>query len=145
MARFLQRTGEACRVVLRTQRIDLSLERMSALCRALADTMLAVRDEDGKQVFPTGGTRVLAYPAAHYAVADGQRDYAFVYLNLRMGAGRSAATQQRAGDAVLATAKAHFDPLMAQRLIGVTVQVDESPGQVYDGKHSNLHPLFNKA
>ena len=46
---------------------------------------------------------------------------------------------------MLAVAKAHFDPLMAQRLIGVTLNVDESPGQVYDGKHSNLHPLFNKA
>ena len=35
-------------------------------------------------------------------------------------------------------------PLFEQRLIGLTVQVDESPGQVYDGKHSSLHPLFNK-
>ncbi len=128
-------------VILYTPNLDAATD-MTALCRALADTMLAVKDEDGKQVFPTGGTRVLAYPAAHYAVADGQRDYAFVYLNLRMGAGRSAATQQRAGDAVLATAKAHFEPLMAQRLIGVTLNVDESPGQVYDGKHSNIHPLF---
>lgn len=131
-------------VILYTPNLDAATD-MTALCRALADTMLAVKDEDRKQVFPTGGTRVLAYPAAHYAVADGQRDYAFVYLNLRMGAGRSTATQKRAGDAVLAAAKAHFDPLMAQRLIGITVQVDESPGQVYDGKHSNLHPLFNKA
>ena len=128
-------------VILYTPNLDAATD-MTALCRALADTMLAVRDEDGKQVFPTGGTRVLAYPAAHYAVADGQRDYAFVYLNLRMGAGRSAATQKQAGDAVLATAKAHFDPLMAERLIGVTVNVDESPSQVFDGKHSNIHPLF---
>lgn len=128
-------------VILYTPNLDAATD-MTALCRALADTMLAVKDEDGKQVFPTGGTRVLAYPAAHYAVADGQRDYAFVYLNLRMGAGRSAATQKRAGDAVLATAKAHFDPLMSKRLIGVTVNVDESPGQVFDGKHSNIHPLF---
>jgi 5-carboxymethyl-2-hydroxymuconate isomerase len=128
-------------VILYTPNLDAATD-MTALCRALADTMLALRDEDGKQVFPTGGTRVLAYPAAHYAVADGQRDYAFVYLNLRMGAGRSTATQKRAGDAVLATAKAHFDPLMATRLIGVTLNVDESPGQVYDGKHSNIHPLF---
>ena len=52
---------------------------------------------------------------------------------------------RRTDRSVLATAKAHFDPLMATRLIGVTVQLDESPGQVYDGKHSNLHPLFNKA
>ncbi|MBP6405297.1 MAG: 5-carboxymethyl-2-hydroxymuconate Delta-isomerase [Proteobacteria bacterium] len=128
-------------VILYTPNLDAATD-MTVLCRALADAMLAVRDEDGKQVFPTGGTRVLAYPAAHFAVADGQRDYAFVYLNLRMGTGRSAATQKRAGDVVLATAKAHLDPLMATRLIGVTVNVDESPGQVYDGKHSNIHPLF---
>ena len=49
----------------------------------------AQRDDDGKQVFPTGGTRVLAYPAAHYAVADGKGDHGFVYLNLRMAAGRA--------------------------------------------------------
>lgn len=128
-------------VILYTPNLDAATD-MTALCRTLADTMLAVKDEEGKQVFPTGGTRVLAYPAAHYAVADGKRDYAFVYLNLRMAAGRSDATKKRAGDALLAVASAHFDPLMKERLIGITLQVDESPGQVYDGKHSNLHPLF---
>lgn len=130
-------------VILYTPNLDPEAG-MGTLCRTLADTMLAVRDEDGKQVFPTGGTRVLAFPAAHCAVADGQRDYAFCYLNLRMGSGRSDATKKQAGDALLAAARAHFDPLMARRLIGVTVQVDESPGQVYDGKHSNIHPLFQK-
>lgn len=130
-------------VILYTPNLDAATD-MTALCRALADTMLAVKDEEGKQVFPTGGTRVLAYPAAHYAVADGKQDYAFVYLNLRMAGGRSDATKKRAGDALLAIATAHFDPLMKERLIGITLQVDESPGQVYDGKHSNLHPLFQK-
>jgi len=130
-------------VILYTPNLETTTD-MTALCRALADTMLAVKDEEGKQVFPTGGTRVLAYPAAHYAVADGKRDYGFVYLNLRMAAGRSDATKKRAGDALLAVASAHFDPLMKDRLIGITLQVDESPGQVYDGKHSNLHPLFQK-
>lgn len=130
-------------VILYTPNLDAATD-MTALCRALADTMLAVKDEAGKQVFPTGGTRVLAYPATHYAVADGKQDYAFVYLNLRMAGGRSDATKKSAGDALLAVASAHFDPLMKERLIGITLQVDESPGQVYDGKHSNLHPLFQK-
>ena len=128
-------------VILYTPNLETATD-MTALCRALADTMLAVQDDEGKQVFPTGGTRVLAYPAAHYAVADGKQDYAFVYLNLRMAAGRPDAIKKRAGDALLARATAHFDPLMKDRLIGITLQVDESPGQVYDGKHSNLHPLF---
>ena len=114
---------------------------MTALCRSLADTMLEVHDEAGKQVFPTGGTRVLAYPAAHYAVADGKADYAFVYLNLRMGFGRTDATKKRAGDALLAKTKAHFEPIFNNRLIGITLQIDEGH-EVFDGKHSNLHPLF---
>ncbi|TFZ06691.1 5-carboxymethyl-2-hydroxymuconate Delta-isomerase [Ramlibacter henchirensis] len=130
-------------VILYTPNIEDETD-MGALCRTLADGMLGVRDEAGKQVFPTGGTRVLAYPAAHYAVADGQGDYAFIYMNLRMASGRSDAVKKLAGDTVLERAKAHLAPLFAQRLIGLTVQVDESPGQVYDGKHSTLHPHFNK-
>ncbi len=130
-------------VVLYTPNLEAETD-MSALCRSLADTMLEQRDEAGKQVFPIGGTRVLAYPAAHFAVADGKADYAFVYLNLRMAAGRSDAIKKRAGDALLAGAAAHFDPIFSTRHLGITLQIDESPGQVYDGKHSNLHPLFNK-
>ncbi|MNJ49942.1 5-carboxymethyl-2-hydroxymuconate Delta-isomerase [compost metagenome] len=117
---------------------------MPGLCRALADSMLQQRDESGKAVFPTGGTRVLAYPAAHCAVADGQGDYGFLYANLRMGAGRSAAVHKAVGDSLLAVLRAFLDDILQQRPLGITLQIDESPGQVYDGKHSSLHPLFNK-
>jgi 5-carboxymethyl-2-hydroxymuconate isomerase len=131
-------------VILYTPNIEAKTE-MGVLCRRLADRMITIRDEAGKQVFPTGGTRVLAYPAAHYAVADkDDEDYAFVYINVRMGTGRSAEVQQRAGDSLLAVVKDHFAPIFAQELIGITLQIDESPGQVYDAKHSTLHPLFNK-
>ncbi|MDR3453718.1 MAG: 5-carboxymethyl-2-hydroxymuconate Delta-isomerase [Rhodoferax sp.] len=146
-------------VILYTANLDAETS-MSALCRALADTMLEQKDEDGKPVFPLGGTRVLAYPAPHYAVADGGAagraagthtrgasgdagDYAFVYLNLRMGRGRSDATKKRVGDALSARAKAHFDPIFGQRHLGVTLQIDEG-AEVFDAKHSNLHPLFRK-
>ncbi|WP_353237824.1 5-carboxymethyl-2-hydroxymuconate isomerase [Limnohabitans sp.] len=139
-------------VILYTGQLDHEVS-MTALCRQLADAMLTVKDEDAKQVFPTGGTRVLAYPAPHYAVADGGAagkaaggtgDYAFVYLNVRMGRGRSEATQQSAGQILLEVVKAFFAPVMAQRHIGITLQIDEGP-EVFDAKHSNLHPLFNKA
>jgi 5-carboxymethyl-2-hydroxymuconate isomerase len=129
-------------VILYTPNLEAQTD-MTALCRSLADSMLSIRDEQDKQVFPTGGTRVLAYPAAHYAVADSKADYAFVYLNVRMGVGRSAGVHQTIGDTLVAVVKRHFAPLFAQRHLGVTLQIDESPGQVYDAKHSNLHPLFN--
>jgi len=117
---------------------------MPGLCRALADCMLAQRDEDDRQVFPTGGTRVLAYPAAHAAIADGRGDYGFVYANLRMGSGRSATVHRQVGDALLAVLRQRLDALLERRPVGVTLQIDESQAQVYDAKHSSLHPLFTR-
>ena len=109
-----------------------------------------------------GGTRVLAYPAPHFAVADGGAagraagggktgvssadpgEYGFMYLHLRMGRGRSHATQNRAGSALLACARDRLDAEMATRHIGLTLQIDEG-AEVFDAKHSTLHPLFKKA
>lgn len=129
-------------VILYTPQIERETD-MTALCRALADTMLTLRDEAGAPVFPTGGTRVLAYPAAHAATTDGSGDHAFCYLNLRMGRGRSAEVHRRTGEALVAAARAHFAPLLAARPIGLTLQVDEG-AEVFDGKFGNLHPLFAK-
>ena len=146
-------------VILYTGNLDAIVD-IPRLCRDLADTMLTVKDEAGQPVFPTGGTRVLAYPAPHHAVADGGAvgratqgktgiasddpgEYGFMYLHLRMGRGRSADVHQRAGQALIATARCQLDPLMAERHIGVTLQIDEGP-EVFDAKHSSLHPLFKK-
>jgi len=129
-------------VVLYTKNLEAETD-LELLCRALADAMLTVRDAGGQQVFPTGGVRVLAYPAAHAAVADGKRDYAFAYLNLRMARGRSAEVKQRAGEALLDAARRHLEPLFARRYLGLTLQIDEGQ-EVFDAKHSTIHPLFKK-
>lgn len=129
-------------VILYTPQLDAETD-LPALCRTLADTMIGVKDENAQPVFPVGGVRVLAYPAAHSAVADSQRDYAFVYLNLRMARGRSDAAKKSAGDALAAAVRAHFEPVLARRPVGITLQIDEG-GEVFDAKLGNLHPLFNK-
>jgi 5-carboxymethyl-2-hydroxymuconate isomerase len=130
-------------VILYTDNLEQETD-MTALCRELADIMIAQRDDGaGEPVFPTGGTRVFAYPARHYAVADGKTDYAFVYLNLRMGSGRSQAVQDRVGQALLACTRAHFAPLLDKRLIGITLQIDEGR-EVFNARHSNIHPLFQR-
>jgi len=124
---------------------DLEAEAdLTTLCRKLADTMRALRDEAGTPVFPTAGIRVLATPATHHAVADGSADFGFCYLNLRIGRGRSAATLQAVGQALTDCARAHFAPLLARRRLGLTLQVDEGP-EVFDAKFGNLHALFDKA
>jgi len=138
-------------VILYSANLDAHTD-MSALCRSLADAMLAHRDEAGKAVFPPGGTRVLAYPAPHFAISDGgaaglaaggDGDYGFAYLNLRMGRGRSEAVHQEVGRTLSTAAKLHFEPLLAAMNVGVTLQIDVG-AEVFDAKHSSLHPLFNK-
>ncbi|MEW6340649.1 MAG: 5-carboxymethyl-2-hydroxymuconate isomerase [Paraburkholderia sp.] len=125
---------------------------MPALCKVLAETMVAQRDESGQPVFPVGGVRVLAYPAAHHAVADGGAaglaaggtgEYAFVYLNLRMARGRSAAVHESVGQALDACIKRHFAALLATRHIGITLQIDEG-AEVFNSRTSSLHPLFQR-
>ena len=129
-------------VILYTANLEAATD-MTELARVLADTMLAQRDEAGAQVFPTGGTRVLAYPATHFAVADGAGDFGFIYLNLRMGRGRSDLVHKRVGEALVASAREHFAPLLAARHVGITLQIDVG-AEVFDGKLGNLHPLFQK-
>jgi 5-carboxymethyl-2-hydroxymuconate isomerase len=138
-------------VIYYTSQLDQDVD-MKALCRTLATAMLTVQDESGKPVFPTGGTRVLAYPAPHYAIADGgdagiaaggDGDYAFVYLNLRMGKGRSESTLKRAGETLLAQVNTFFAPRLDNKHMGVTLQIDVGH-EVFDAKLSSIHPLFNK-
>ena len=138
-------------VVLYSANLDARTD-MTALCRELADAMLSVKDEQDKPVFPTGGVRVLAYPAGHYAIADGgtagrsaggSGDYGFVYLNLRMARGRGSEVQERVGRTLEDAAMRYLRPLLEHGHVGVTLQVDEGQ-EVFDAKNSSLHPLFRK-
>lgn len=114
---------------------------IGVLCKALAEVIVAQRDGSGGPLFPIGGTRVLAYPTPHFAVADGAPDRAFVYLNVRIAAGRERALVSAAGEAMMAVVRSHFADLFARRAVGITLQIDES-APVFDAKHSTLHPLF---
>ena len=117
---------------------------LGALCRRLADVLLAQRDEAGAAVFPPGGVRVLAVAAGHAAVADGSLPGAgFLYLNLRIARGRSAALHRQVGDALAGAVRDHLQPLLAARPLGVTLQIDEG-AEVYDAKLGNLHAHFKR-
>lgn len=121
---------------------------LTPLCRALADCMVAAKDEAMQLVFPTGGVRVFAYPAPHFAVSDGTRDAtlgtdAFLYLHLNMKAGRSAFTHQSVGEALMSIVKSQLASIFDKRHIGVTLQITEG-AEVFDARWSNIHPLYAK-
>ena len=115
--------------------------RIDALCAALCGVLRVQRGEGGEPLFPIGGTRVLAYPAHAFAVADGAPDRAFVYLNARIAPGRAPELVKATGEALIAAVRSHFEKLFASRPLGITLQIDEG-APVFDVKHSNLHPLF---
>ena len=110
---------------------------MGGLCKTLAATLVALRHDDGALLFPVAGTRVMAWPAPYFAVADGHGDRAFIYLNLLITPGRSAAMIERTGEALLASCKAHLAPVFEAHAVGLTLQIDEG-APVYEGKHNNL-------
>ncbi len=107
---------------------------MVDLCTALAAAMAGMRDSAGAPVFPLHGTRVLAYPAPCHSVADGDPGNAFVYLNLRITPGRSAALVDMAGAALLAVVHAHFEPLAMGPALSVTLHIDEVKA-AYEGRY----------
>ena len=120
-----------------------ALTDMGKLCNTLAATLVALRGEDGvAPLFPVAGTRVMAWPAPHFAVADGQSGRAFIYMNLLITPGRSEALKKRAGDALLAAASAHLDPVFAQHAVGLTLHIDEA-APAYEGKRNNLAAHLN--
>ncbi|MDO4637184.1 MAG: 5-carboxymethyl-2-hydroxymuconate isomerase [Lautropia sp.] len=126
-----------------TYTADLEAEtRFPALCQQLAAALAKQCDADGRPTFPTGGIRVLAIPAAHSAVADGKGEYGFLYANLRIAGGREPDILKKTGDTLLDILKQHFDTALARRPIGITLQIDAEGKQVYDRKHSSLHPIF---
>ncbi|MRX08444.1 5-carboxymethyl-2-hydroxymuconate isomerase [Pseudoduganella sp. FT25W] len=106
------------------------------LCKTLSHTLVTLKDAAGALVFPLYGTRVLAYPAAQYAVADGEQGRAFVYLNMRITPGRSPELVQVIGDTLLASARDYLAPVLDKLPLRLTLHIDATPPG-YEGKFTN--------
>lgn len=121
---------------------------MRQVCAALRDVLIKIVDGAGQRVFPTLGTRVLAYAAAHAAIADAAAadaapgdgtvtpagpEHAFLYLNLRVTPGRSIELLARVGDALLAAVDGQCAPLAGKLALRATLHIDEGM-PAYEGK-----------
>ncbi len=94
-------------------------------------------------VFPIGGIRSRAIRLTDYCVADGTADDAFVHLTLKIGAGRSAAQKQAAGDALFAMVTAHFAALYARRPLALSLEIQEF-SEAGTWKQNNIHARYKK-
>ncbi len=113
--------------------------RVPALLKSINEVLIA---QDG--VFPIGGIRSRALALTDYRMADGEEDYAFVHITLKIGAGRDEAVKKRACDALFDAIKAHFAELYARRYLALSMELAEfNEGGSY--KHNNVHARFKKA
>ncbi|CDH01044.1 5-carboxymethyl-2-hydroxymuconate Delta-isomerase [Xenorhabdus bovienii] len=99
--------------------------------QALADT----------GIFPLGGIRSRAIWLDTWQMADGEQDYAFVHMTLKIGAGRSLEDRQQVGEMLFTLIKTHFADLMAQRYLGLSFTMEELD-PILNYKLNNVHQLF---
>lgn len=105
---------------------------MVRLCEAIRAELAA------SPVFETGGIRVRAYPAAQYAIGDGDDRNAFVHLQLRVGAGREADALKQAGEPIFALLQRFFAQRLAEPYFALSFEIAEIH-PVLTWKANNLH------
>src|SRR5450432_4901164 len=74
-------------------------------------------------IFPLGGIRVRAVRCEHYAIADGNPDFSFLDMLLRLGEGRDLATRKKAGEHIFRVLSDHLDPVFAASLFALSFDV----------------------
>lgn len=92
-------------------------------------------------IFPIGGIRSRALWLDTWQMADGQHDYAFVHMTLKIGAGRSLESREAVGEALFALIKHHFAALMESRYLALSFEIEELHPTL-NFKQNNVHALF---
>ncbi len=89
-------------------------------------------------IFPLGGIRVRALKCEHYAIADGQKDFSFLDMVLRLGEGRDLATRKKAGEHIFKALSAHLDPVFAKEKFALSFDMQINDKET-SWKRNNIH------
>jgi 5-carboxymethyl-2-hydroxymuconate isomerase len=89
-------------------------------------------------IFPLGGIRVRAVRCEHYAIADGQRNFGFLDMVLRLGEGRDLATRQTAGEHIFKVLSAYLDPVFANSKFALSFDMQINDKET-SWKRNNIH------
>jgi 5-carboxymethyl-2-hydroxymuconate isomerase len=89
-------------------------------------------------IFPLGGIRVRAVRCEHYAIADGNAQFGFLDMVLRLGEGRDLATRKKAGEHIFTALSAHLDPVFAQSKFALSFDMQINNKET-SWKRNNLH------
>ena len=89
-------------------------------------------------IFPLGGIRVRAIRCEHYAIADGQKHFAFLDMVLRLGEGRDLAARKKAGEHIFKALSAYLDPLFANMKFALSFDMQINDKET-SWKRNNIH------
>ena len=89
-------------------------------------------------IFPLGGIRVRAVRCEHYAIGDGNPDFAFLDMVLRLGEGRDLPTRQKAGEHVFKALSTFLDPVFANSKFALSFDIQINDKEM-SWKRNNIH------
>jgi 5-carboxymethyl-2-hydroxymuconate isomerase len=92
-------------------------------------------------VFPLGGIRSRAQRLDTWRMADGEHDYAFVHMTLKVGAGRDLATRKKVADGLFEVITTHFTELQSRRLLALSFEMTELDAEL-NYKLNNVHAFL---
>jgi 5-carboxymethyl-2-hydroxymuconate isomerase len=89
-------------------------------------------------IFPLGGIRVRAVRCEYYAIADGNPDFAFLDMLLRLGEGRDLKTRKEAGEHVFRALSTYLDPVFAKGKFALSFDMQINDKET-SWKRNNIH------
>lgn len=89
-------------------------------------------------IFPLGGIRVRALRCEHYAIGDGNPDFAFLDMLLRLGEGRDLKTRKEAGEHIFRALSAYLDPVFAKGKFALSFDMQINDKET-SWKRNNIH------
>ncbi len=89
-------------------------------------------------IFPLGGIRVRAIRCEHYAIADGNADFGFLDMVLRLGEGRDLAARKKAGEHIFKALSDYLDPVFANSKFALSFDMQINDKET-SWKRNNIH------
>jgi 5-carboxymethyl-2-hydroxymuconate isomerase len=89
-------------------------------------------------IFPIGGIRVRAIKCEHYAIADGNPQFGFLSMVLRLGEGRDLAARKKAGEHIFKALSVHLDPVFANSKFALSFDMQINDKET-SWKRNNIH------
>ena len=106
---------------------------------ALVEAVRKAAVETG--IFPLGGIRVRAIRCEHYAIADGNAQFGFLDMVLRLGEGRDLAIRKKAGEHIFRVLSDHLDPVFATSKFALSFDMQINDRET-SWKRNNIHEVL---